>query len=163
MTTKRMTKQERAQRESTLVETLFMMFAETVEEQARLLAERAIDLMKGLSDTAIRRARRIALKRSDERPPGFVRATEALDVYNDLCRKYGVSKDDTSIMWGVIAQHSMFQLAAGRGPFYDAARYFGLVRERQPRFEDMSVQVIRVRSPNCDCPNCRTRTAEELN
>ena len=148
MTKYKLTKEQRAEREQQLVVAIYLGLAATFEEQAKLCAYQAGELRKGLSATAIKRAERRARKLADEKPPGFVKAMESMGIYEIMCRKYRIPKADQDTIWGAVSQFCMFQLASRSGPFHDAACYFGMLAE-VPK--------------TCDCPNCRPRTAEELN
>lgn len=160
MSKSKMTKEQRAKREKGLIDAILSGLTATIEHKAKEWAMLAKELRDGLSATAIKRAERRAHKLADENPPGFVRAMECMEIFETLCKHYGISKRDQNEIWGAIAQFSMFQLGAKAGPFYDAALGFGLVL---PDLGNVKVQVVRVRNPKCDCPNCRPRTAEELN
>jgi hypothetical protein len=168
MSKQKMTKQQRAEREESLVLAILNGLVATIEEKAKAWAFKARDLREGLSATAIKRAERRAHKLADERPPGFVKAMEAMDAYEEMRTRYKISKRDLDAMWAAICQFCMFQLAAGSGPFFEAARYFGLTTQPPPAEEATRVPVVtlgvtRVRTPGCNCPNCRPRKAEELN
>jgi hypothetical protein len=61
----------------------------------------------------------------------------------------------------------MFQLAAQRGSFHQAAVDFGLARPVTvaSTVRDFMARDLAARDGNavCDCPNCRPRTESELN
>jgi hypothetical protein len=178
MSKKKLTKEQRAQREVGLSTAIVAGLVATVEAQAKRWALVARDLRKGLSATAIKRAERLAHKIADEKPPGYVKAMEAMDEYDEVCARLRISKRDQDKLWGAICQFCMFQLGASDGPFYRAARYFGIAvpPELRSLAEDdlrnaltgdaKQIEVVaapRRRTPGCNCPNCRPRSAEELN
>ena len=166
----KLTKEQRATRETNLITAIFNGLVATVEKQAKLWALRARDLRKGLRARAIKRAERRANAEADERPPGYVKAMEAMDLVEEMRERYGISKRDADAIWGAVAQFCMYQLGARTGPFYDAARYFGLMPSKDgghevPRVmvDRAPIEVVRVRTPGCNCANCRPRTEQELN
>lgn len=167
MSKPKFTKQERAARERGLVEAIFLGVTAIIEATAKEWALRAAELRKGLSTTAIKRAERAAHKRADDKPPGFVKAMEAMATFDELAEKYGIPKRDSDTMWGAISLFCMFQLASRGGTFFEAARFFGLLGAAPPRDPatpgEIQIEVVRVRDPNCNCPNCRPRKGEELN
>lgn len=168
MAKQKLTREQRAVRESSLVTAILTGLVATVERQAKFWALKARDLRKGLSAAAIRRAERKANAYAEERPPGYVKAMEAMDVMEAMRERYGMSRRDQDAVWAAVAQFCMFQLGAGKGPFYEAARYFGLAVEPGGHpvvvpSDAAPIVVSRPRTPGCDCPNCRPRTQEELN
>lgn len=162
MSKQKPTKEQRASRENSLVSAIVAGLVATLETQAKAWAYRARDLRKGLSTTAIKRAEREAHKLADERPPGYVKAMEAMDIAERVFRQYRLPKRAQNDLWAAIVQFCMFQLAAKEGPFYEAAHYFGMIAAEYQQRE--AIPVVRAaRTPGCNCPNCRPRTAEELN
>ena len=153
------TKLRRELQEAGLVEAIFHGLVATIEAKAKHWAGVAQTLRNGLSATAIKRAERKAHNLADERPPGFVRAMECMEVTHQIARRYKMSKRDQDTFWQAVAEFSMFQLAAKDGPFYDAARHFEIVPSA-PRVE---IQLGRRGCGNPNCPNCRPRKPEELN
>lgn len=156
---------ERLKRENELAETMVYALTTMEEEHAVAWGRRAKTLSEGMSAASIKRAQKRAHKIADEAPPGHVKAMEAMDLFEDMCREYGIARRDEDTMWGAVAQLCMFQLAAGRGPFYEAARDFRLMGT-PPRPVSIGVVIDRSnaeRDPNCNCPNCRPRKPEELN
>lgn len=154
--------------EAELVDAMFYALTTMVEDHAMAWARRAEKLSKGLSAAAIKRAENRANRMADDMPPGHVKAMAAMDLYEEVCRARRIGKRDQDEIWGAIAQFCMFQLAARRGPFYEAARDFNLVQAST--VEPIIAVVDRefaVRQPAargaCDCPSCRPRKAEELN
>jgi hypothetical protein len=174
----KMTKKERDQREDALADTMFYALATQVEEHALAWGKRAKTLMEGLPQASIKRARRRAHKLAEGLPPGFVQAMEGRELFEAIMRRRKITSRDEDTIWGAIAQFCMYQLAARQGPFYKAALDFRLVpgghavpipvmQNSEPSFK---VEIIRLQPPtgpegcgNPDCPNCRPRTAEELN
>ncbi len=158
MAPKKLTKEERKQRETDLADTMFYAFASPVEEHAKAWAKRATALMEGLSKTAVDRARRQAMKQAADFPPGFVLTMEAVGVFDELVLKYGISKRDEDIMWGAAARFNMFCLSAKKGDFYEAARDFKLTTP------ELKIETLpAAQKINCNCPNCRVRTDAEWN
>lgn len=157
---------EALKREGELVDVLFCALTTMTDEHATAWLRKATRLEDGLSAAAIERALTRAHKMADDMPPGHLRAMEAMDDYEEICRERRISKRDQDDLWGAVAQLCMFQLASKRGPFYDAACDFRLVPASQ---EPTGIVVERPPAPRpaaagtCDCPECRPRKPEELN
>ena len=168
MTKQKLTKKDRQEREQALLAAITAGLIATTEAKAKEWAYKAKGLRAGLTPAAIKRAERKAHRLAEEHPPGFVMAMEAMDVMERIFERRGVTKREQDALWGSIAKMCMHQLGAHWGAFFEAAVYFGLVPPREPRRNHGRIEVVEVskptaRKPNCNCPNCRPRTPEELN
>lgn len=161
-----MTKEQRAAREEALVDAMFAALIALTEKQAMELKNKSDALKAGLSAAAVKRAGKRASKMADEFPPGYIEAMGSMDIFEEICADYGVDGRDMDKLWGAIAQLCMFQLAAQRGPFNQAAEDFGLAKPASVvlAVRDFMARDLAVREGNvCDCPNCRPRKESELN
>jgi hypothetical protein len=154
--------------EADLAETMLYALTTMEKDHAAAWMKRVKRLSVGMSAASIKRARNRAHKMADELPPGHIRAMEAMDLYEDVCRDCRIGKRDQDTLWGAVAQLCMFQLASRRGPFYEAARDFRLVQD--PRGHAMAGPIVidrefsgRDTNTACGCPSCRPRKPEELN
>lgn len=164
---KGMTKEERAAREEELCDALFSVLMAMDEKQAWRWRHKVNRLRVGLSDSAVKRASKRADKRAADHPPGYTASMASMDLFEEIVRDYGLNASDADALYGAVAQMCMFQLAAQRGPFNQAAEDFGLTRPvsvvnavREFTARDLAA---REGKPVCDCPNCRPRTDAELN
>jgi hypothetical protein len=164
---KGMTKDERAARELALSDAMFVGLTALTEKQATEWRNRAEVLRAGLTPAAIKRAKRRAHAMADDHPPGYIEAMGSMDLVDEICDDYGIETKDMDKLYGAIAQICMFQLAAQRGPFNQAAEDFGLTKPASVvlAVRDFMASDLAARDgkPVCDCPNCRARTPEELN
>jgi hypothetical protein len=164
---KGMTKEERAAREEELCDALFSVLMAMNERQAWKWRHRVNVLRAGLTAAAVRRATRRADQRAADHPPGYVASMASMDLFEEIARDYGIDAGDADALYGAVAQMDMFQLAAQRGPFHQAAEDFGLTRPpsvvNAVREFVASDLAAREGKPVCDCPNCRPRTDAELN
>jgi hypothetical protein len=123
--------------------------------------------MAGLTAAAVKRAKKRAHELADEFPPGYIEAMGSMDLFEEICADYGIDAKDMDKLHGAVAQICMFQLAAQRGPFNEAAQDFGLAKPASVALalRDFVARDLAARDGNavCDCPNCRPRKAEELN
>lgn len=169
MATKKLTKDEKAQRELQLVDVTFNGLTTHDEGHARAWALRAHELQQGLSKKAIARAQKLAHQRADSSPPGYVTAMECFAIFDNICEDNNISKADAETLWGAVAKACMHEIASRRGEFFEAAREFGLLADDSDRrTTPLPIQVITAPAPqrgcgNPNCRNCRPRAAEELN
>jgi hypothetical protein len=162
-----MTKDQRAARERALSDAMFTALTARTEKQATEWGHKADALKAGLTDAAVKRARKRAHELADEHPPGFIEAMQSMDLIEEVCADYGIETKDMDVLYGAVAQLCMFQLAAQRGPFNRAAEDFGLTRPASVvlALRDLVASDLAARDGNavCDCPNCRPRKESELN
>jgi hypothetical protein len=165
--TETLTKEQRAARESELADQLFASFTAMTEATAREHTRKARALEKGLGAVSVARAKKLASAWAHDFPPGHLEAMGSMDLFEEICADFGVDSKDADALWGAVAQLCMFQLAAQRGSFHQAAVDFGLARPVTiaSTVRDFMARDLAARDGNaiCDCPNCRPRAESELN
>jgi len=124
------TADERAEVEDELAAAVCMRLAAPTESEAGYWEMEANRLRASMTPAGIKRGERRGADMAERKPPGWLVASEAIDVFDRLMKVSSLSRRDQDEIWSSIMVIALYQLGALVGPFYDSAAKCGLASDR---------------------------------
>jgi len=121
---------DRTENEEALAAAVCSRIAAATEVEVAYWSLETSRLRPLLGAAAIRRAERLGAELARSRAPGWLAVSEAIDTFNHISKRAGLTKGEQDAAWNAICQVAMFQLGTGAGPFYDQALRVGLIDGR---------------------------------
>lgn len=116
--------------EEHLAEANYERIVAASEAESTLWALRCDEIRGKLSKAAVRRAERRGEDMAVDAAPGWVAVSEAIDVFDRIAARRGLTAREQDETWGAICTVALYQLRRETGPFFDAAARVGLVEGR---------------------------------